>query len=478
MDDEKVTGWAPAGAGNSLLGSLWCGEAAGRAPAAPGAASFPTGHFPGLLPRSSGVFFHSDGEEFSPALGMPNHSSPQTFGWECKDVYPAAVIRAVSGTEILSRGKVNTFLAFWVVGESSEMGQKKGFNLFNFYPKSETWQLKPVTENQWSLLQKHSQRAWWKDPHKLWLPHLSRFLGFQQKIPPPLSWTQKISVHSVGSISKPFPKTPPSSEIQSVPNLIPFAYWPVNITENEMPSAQVWWGLERGRLVCAQGTARAAEHGREQSWSTAGSLAEVTSKSSRTNITQQLLWRELSHSEQLWVFITTDKQTATPSALWQLLPKRDVMHKNLPPKAFNALHWEQIQVVPSHPLENSHSSDVCCCRMAQWVLCHETSKILIPSSCWGRVARCRTWDQVRQAQSQLSLPTPACKSQILYQGTSSLTFLGLSQGWSFSAHTVFWVLHSCTVTSHRSKDFPVALKSVKESVLPSILSQTEPGTDT
>lgn len=56
---------------------------------------------------------------------MPNHSSLQTFGWEYKDVYPAAVIRVVSGTEILSHGKVSRFLAFAALGESSEMGQKK-----------------------------------------------------------------------------------------------------------------------------------------------------------------------------------------------------------------------------------------------------------------------------------------------------------------------------------------------------------------
>lgn len=55
---------------------------------------------------------------------MPNHSSLKSFGWEYKDVYPAAVTRAVSGTEILSQGKVNRFPAFLVFGERSEMGQR------------------------------------------------------------------------------------------------------------------------------------------------------------------------------------------------------------------------------------------------------------------------------------------------------------------------------------------------------------------
>lgn len=48
----------------------------------------------------------------------------------------------------------------------------------------------------------------------------------------------------------------------------------------------------------------------------------------------------------------------------------------------------------------------------------------------------------------------------------------------FCSDTVFWELHSCRVSSHRSEDFPVSLKCVRKSVLPSILSQTEPGTDT
>lgn len=37
--------------------------------------------------------------------------------------------------------------------------------------------------------------------------------------------------------------------------------------------------------------------------------------------------------------------------------------------------------------------------------------------------------------------------------------------------TVSWVLHSCTASSHRSKDFPVSLKCVRKSVLPRVLSQ-------
>lgn len=63
--------------------------------------------------------------EENSALGMPNHSSLKAFGWEYKDVYPAAVIRTVSGTETLSHEKVNRFPAFPELGERSEMGQKK-----------------------------------------------------------------------------------------------------------------------------------------------------------------------------------------------------------------------------------------------------------------------------------------------------------------------------------------------------------------
>lgn len=51
--------------------------------------------------------------------------------------------------------------SFLVLGESPEMRQKekKSFNPCNFYPKTETSQVKPVAENQRSLLVKHSQRA-------------------------------------------------------------------------------------------------------------------------------------------------------------------------------------------------------------------------------------------------------------------------------------------------------------------------------
>lgn len=58
---------------------------------------------------------------------MPKHSSLQTFGSEYKDVYPAAVIRMVSGTEKLSCGKVNGFPRLSALGKSSEVGQKKEF---------------------------------------------------------------------------------------------------------------------------------------------------------------------------------------------------------------------------------------------------------------------------------------------------------------------------------------------------------------
>lgn len=155
----------------------------------------------------------------------------------------------------------------------------------------------------------------------------------------------------------------------------------------------------------------------------------------------------------------------------------DVMHKNLSPKTSKALHWERVQALPFHPLENSHSSDVCCCTAAGRLSGCCARQCPKSSSCCWEVARAGTLDQDRWAQSQLSLATSACKSQILYQGMSSLTFLGLSQEWGCSAHTLFSVLHLHTLSSHRSKDFPVSSKCARKSVLPSILSQTEPGTD-
>lgn len=68
---------------------------------------------------------------------MPN-SSLQTFDSEYKDVYPAAVIRTVSGTEKLSCGKVKRFPTLSALGKSSEVGQKKSLNPCDFYPKTET----------------------------------------------------------------------------------------------------------------------------------------------------------------------------------------------------------------------------------------------------------------------------------------------------------------------------------------------------
>jgi len=61
---------------------------------------------------------------------MPNHSSQQAFGSECKDVCPAAVIRTVSGTEELSCGKVSRFPTLSALGKSPEVGHKEEFESF------------------------------------------------------------------------------------------------------------------------------------------------------------------------------------------------------------------------------------------------------------------------------------------------------------------------------------------------------------
>lgn len=80
--------------------------------------------------------------------GMPNHSSLQTFGWEYKDVYAAAVIRAVSGTEMLSHGKVNRFPPFTV--EDQKWGKKKKVSIF----VTSTPKLKPDKSSLWQRTNK------------------------------------------------------------------------------------------------------------------------------------------------------------------------------------------------------------------------------------------------------------------------------------------------------------------------------------
>lgn len=77
---------------------------------------------------------------------MPNHSSSQTAGSECKAVYPGAVIRAASGPEELSCGKVNTFPALSELGDSSKVEQKKE-NPHDLHPKTETEEVKPAAKS-------------------------------------------------------------------------------------------------------------------------------------------------------------------------------------------------------------------------------------------------------------------------------------------------------------------------------------------
>lgn len=157
----------------------------------------------------------------------------------------------------------------------------------------------------------------------------------------------------------------------------------------------------------------------------------------------------------------------------------DVMHKNLS-KTFKALHWEQAQVVLFHALKNSHSSAVCCCTAAGWL-----SGCCTRQNAQNPYPAARKWPELgfwirsdRHSHSFPSQPQPARVKFFIKAHEQLNVPWAATRAKLFCSDTIFWELHSCTVSSHRSKDFPVSLKCARKSVLPSILSQTEPGTDT
>lgn len=141
-----------------------------------------------------------------------------------------------------------------------------------------------------------------------------------------------------------------------------------------MPPPQAW-SLEGGRLPCPQGHTKSSwaelEHQRISVW---GEIQEFINQHYETAL---VTW---AVSEQLWVFIRTDKQIATPLLLcsssyprWMWCTRT---YHQKPPKLCTENGFKLFPFILSRTAILQMFAAVHS-RVAQWVLCQAMSKILI-----------------------------------------------------------------------------------------------------